>query len=765
MALSTPSTRWPVLAFCVCLVLLPLPLGSARPWALALTLPLLCLLGAVMLWRQRARPTEGFVGFLLRPPGLCLLAFLAVLALQLAPLPEHLRSIDAFRTSQFLLVALGCALAFWLVTAVVKDATDLRLLLLGLVASAVLQATIAVFLLATGTPLEMADVLIPPGQATGTFVNRNHLAGYLNMGLAAGIGLMAGALARDNPDRTARQRLRDWLELMLSAKARLRLLLVLIVIALILTRSRMGNGSFMVALLLAATVYWWRARSQRRGMALFVVNLLVIDLVLIGAWVGVDKVVQRVQETRLLRGEVPADAAAQADGAAAGLPAEDTAPDTPSKPALTPSQTPTSRALAPATPEPRAARPSEESLEDRVEPVLEARTMIADNPWLGTGGGTFNLAFLGYAPRAQGYYSHAHNDYLEIASDTGLPGMAALLVLALAGFRTALRILRDRRNEVVRAAAFAALMSITCMALHSLVDFNLQVPSNAITFSVMVALPFAAAAIPSGRSRRRSSSRAAGASVPGSRASGPAPQSDPTDEAPPSRARAALGPLLAGATIVLLGYVAFTAVRYGMTDLQAIRTNERGAQLQAAGGPPSLESLRALEALVAPVIALAPEAADYREMLGGIHFTRAALPDRDPDLSRQDYAQAAAQYRLATVLSRRSGYAWGNLLLAKHRAGEIDDEFNLALGNAARFAPYELNVQLVLVEAGLSRWDRLPPVQREQVAGTVARGLASDRDALLTEAAAAPGREKWCAGDQPALRELCKALAERRPQP
>ena len=99
-------------------------------------------------------------------------------------------------------------------------------------------------------------------------------------------------------------------------------------------------------------------------------------------------------------------------------------------------------------------------------------------------------------------------------------------------------------------------------------------------------------------------------------------------------------------------------------------------------------------------------------MLGGIHFTRAGLPDRDPDLSRQDYAQAAAQYRLATVLSRRSGYAWGNLLLAKHRAGEIDDEFNLALGNAARFAPYELNVQLVLVEAGMSRWDRLPPAQR-----------------------------------------------------
>jgi hypothetical protein len=106
--------------------------------------------------------------------------------------------------------------------------------------------------------------------------------------------------------------------------------------------------------------------------------------------------------------------------------------------------------------------------------VLEARTMIADN-LAGHRRGTFNLAFLGWrrAPRVT----------------TRTPTTTISRLLPTPGCRAwrrcwcwrwpvsqALRILRDRRNEVVRAAAFAALMSITCMALHSLVDFNLQIP-------------------------------------------------------------------------------------------------------------------------------------------------------------------------------------------------------------------------------------------------------------------------------------------------
>jgi hypothetical protein len=86
--------------------------------------------------------------------------------------------------------------------------------------------------------------------ATGTFINRNHLAGYLVMALSVGIGMMIVSLDTES-DYTAKQRLRCYMKLILSKKLRLRLYLAMMVIALVLTHSRMGNTSFFASLLIA----------------------------------------------------------------------------------------------------------------------------------------------------------------------------------------------------------------------------------------------------------------------------------------------------------------------------------------------------------------------------------------------------------------------------------------------------------------------------------------------------------------------------------
>ena len=90
------------------------------------------------------------------------------------------------------------------------------------------------------------------GTATGTFVNRNHLAGYLEMALAIGLGLMLMA-GKGKPAELSgrwRGRVRSILRLLLSQKAILRLMLVAMVVGLILTRSRMGNTAFFNSLLI-----------------------------------------------------------------------------------------------------------------------------------------------------------------------------------------------------------------------------------------------------------------------------------------------------------------------------------------------------------------------------------------------------------------------------------------------------------------------------------------------------------------------------------
>ena len=71
------------------------------------------------------------------------------------------------------------------------------------------------------------------GVATGSFVNRNHYAAYLVLGLSLGIGLLVGSLGDRHAAFTWRERLRRIGGLILSGRAPLRLFLAIMVIALV----------------------------------------------------------------------------------------------------------------------------------------------------------------------------------------------------------------------------------------------------------------------------------------------------------------------------------------------------------------------------------------------------------------------------------------------------------------------------------------------------------------------------------------------------
>jgi len=465
-----------LIAFCVWLALLPLPLGSNRVWALALTLPPGLALAAVLAWRQRSRGRRGTLPsaalgpspaeFLFGWPGVCLLGFGVLLAVQRAPWLWPTPSVNAYQTTVYLTVAIACVAAAWMTRVLVTDGRALSTLMTGLAACGLLQALIAVALLGSGMELTIVDTTLADAVATGTFPNRNHLAAYLNLCLAAGLGLLVGRLGARDAYRTGRQRLRDALALLLSGRARLRLMLVLLVIALILTRSRMGNAAFFVGLVAAAAAFAVHSRSRRRGLAWLVGGVLAADLLLIGAWVGVERVMQRLEETPLLR----QDAAPPTDEA--GLPA------------------------------PVPAR-TEESLEQRVEPALDAVALVRAHPVFGTGGATFFESYIAYAPPSPFHWNHAHNDWIEIAADTGLVGLGLLAGYALTAVAVAWQVLRRRRHPTARGAAFAAIMAATTIGLHGWVDFNLQIPAIAVTATVLLTLAFAARALPSRHGRVR----------------------------------------------------------------------------------------------------------------------------------------------------------------------------------------------------------------------------------------------------------------------
>lgn len=124
--------------------------------------------------------------------------------------------------------------------------------------------------------------------------------------------------------------------------------------------------------------------------------------------------------------------------------------------------------------------------DDRVA-VLETTVRgIQASPWLGHGLGAFQDAFRPYADRQVGRaeWDLAHNAYLENAFELGVPAtLALLLALALIGMRL-VRGVRDRIT--MRPAPGLALAALTAGALHSLVDFSLQMPATVALFAMVL---------------------------------------------------------------------------------------------------------------------------------------------------------------------------------------------------------------------------------------------------------------------------------------
>ena len=109
-------------------------------------------------------------------------------------------------------------------------------------------------------------------------------------------------------------------------------------------------------------------------------------------------------------------------------------------------------------------------------------------PVTGTGLATFRDSFSLVAPRfpTEGWYWHAHNDWLEVLVTTGLVG-AALIAVALVAVVTCLgRRLRDGARSEDRAAALAALGALAAVAVHSCFDFGMVLPANAATLAILV---------------------------------------------------------------------------------------------------------------------------------------------------------------------------------------------------------------------------------------------------------------------------------------
>lgn len=444
--------------FMVALVWLPLPLASNRQWAVALFAAIVWLLlaagGLLRLNASTAQadaPRTSWGGHLV----LALLVLLtAWTSLQLTRFGY---TEDAHETRIYALRCIGYVGAFWLVQLLVTSDRRRMALLAGLLGAGVVQALIAMVLFSGSAQYEYLGSSFAQGtRATGTFPQADALANYMLLTFSAGLAVMLmqmGAARTGPPGRARQHRLHAAIEFMMSGKMVVRLMLITLVIALVLTRSRMGNGAFFLGLLLVAAWVMARSPDLRKSAAILVVSLLVVDVIVIGQWVGLSKVLNRMEAT-----EIAAEAASAV----------------PLEPATATTAPPVRR---------------EETLEERTRPVRDTLAMIRERPWTGFGGGAFYNAFTRYKVESLPLpYNHAHNDYVEIAADVGLPGLLLLGGVALLTALRAIQLMQDRSSPHARGVAAGVGMGLICALLHALVDLNLQINANAMVLTVLLAV-------------------------------------------------------------------------------------------------------------------------------------------------------------------------------------------------------------------------------------------------------------------------------------
>lgn len=264
--------------------------------------------------------------------------------------------------------------------------------------------------------------------ATGTYINRNHFAGLLEMLAPLTLGILLGELGRRR--RGPREA---------SARAAgegraypvpiLGFALVLMTLGGLYSRSRMGLAVTLVSLLFVAGM---ASVSARRARILLVTVGLLAVVGLYGAWIGFHPVKERFEEL------------SEAGGGDLGF---------------------------------------------RVQAWRETLGLVRDYPVFGTGLGTFELVYRRYQASRLAYrLDHAHNDYLEFLVETGAVGAVLLFAPIFCLWYFTARAGVRSPDPQLTYLAFGVSGSILALLLHSLVDFNLQIPANALLFSMLLGM-------------------------------------------------------------------------------------------------------------------------------------------------------------------------------------------------------------------------------------------------------------------------------------
>ena len=458
---------------CAVLLFVPLPIGSVREWsvfafeAATLALFLLHVLGGGLGrgvrrggGRESGRGDAPAALPVAVKAGLAIFAVL--LAVQVVPLPEAAVEVLSPRahavqaalvedgiaaTSPWMTLSLSPAAGLaeivltlcyglfgYLVLRTARSRRRIEVLVLVVLASALFQAFYGMAEVFSGhEAIWGRPKRHGLGSVTGTYVNRNHLAGFLEMAFPLSLGylLVKARYFAMEKGLSLRRRIVWFGQESLQWTLLLGLVPVFIGLGIVFSKSRSGIMVFAAtAALTAAAAASWRALaeegSERRLGRL--VRVVVAAVLAAAVWLGVGPVVRRFADVDI-------------------------------------------------------------TTENRRTFYANTLEMIGDFPLTGAGKGSFVNAYPMYEKLDDRLrLSFAHNDYLELAAENGLPAAAALVAAGAALLFWLFGLWRRRRDPFAKGIGMGAGLGVVALLLHGFTDFNLQIPANAVYFTTLAML-------------------------------------------------------------------------------------------------------------------------------------------------------------------------------------------------------------------------------------------------------------------------------------
>ncbi len=451
--------------------IVPLSFGAIHVWAYSLFEFGAMLVGALGLagifWNRSG------VQWVSNPAYFWMLLFGAFIAFQLIPLPSGVLqilspktwdiystaiaeygggeparnfpiSLNPHKTRIELLKVIAYFGVFFYIVNHIRSRAHINLILYSIIVVGLMEAVYGMYAMFTTPPRVLwLEYPMVATRLSGTYLDPNHMAGFLEMALMVALGYsFSFGRSRTRKKRgTSQPWYKDLPGFMMRAEKYNKMSLVfyslgILFIGLFLTASRGGMLGFLVGL---GVFLAFSAQRLKLGGLLFSLAFIVAILLMYSAGIGKDKIDWVTHRYEILLETGLSDKAV------------------------------------------------------RKNVYLTSIPIVDEFPLVGTGLGTFSDIYPKYQPQfIDQFLEHTHNDWLELAIETGFIGLLIFVCGMVAYFFHFVRLWLKRDDSFPIGIGLGVMGATAAMSFHNLVDFNFHIPANAFMYSVILGIGYSA---------------------------------------------------------------------------------------------------------------------------------------------------------------------------------------------------------------------------------------------------------------------------------